>query len=136
MFFDKERLLRRVKNAPNGSELKIFFYIALNQPDDGILGFRITKQQLAFDLNIKIRTVFSALHWMKDELLIDELKLDETVDFMVNPYIVMNNGDKNARIKEWARRVNLSDERRARLKKERHLRELRKQKKQAQNQNS
>ena len=65
MFLDKERLLRRVKAASNGSELKIFFYIALNQPDDGIKGFQITKQQLAFDLNLKLPTIFKALRWLK-----------------------------------------------------------------------
>ena len=136
MFLDKERLLRRVKAASNGSELKIFFYIALNQPDDGIKGFQITKQQLAFDLNLKLPTIFKALRWLKDEMLIHELKLVDSVDFMVNPYIIMNNGDRDARIAEWARRFRLSYQREQRLRKERRLRELRKQKKLAQVQNS
>ena len=55
---------------------------------------------------------------------------------MVNPYIIMNNGDRDARIAEWARRFRLSYQREQRLRKERRLRELRKQKKLAQVQNS
>ena len=136
MFLDQQRLLKHVKDAPNGYTLKIFFYIALNQPNDGITGFQTTKEQLQADLNIKIRSIFSSLHWLKDNLLIHELKLADSVDFMVNPYIIMNNGDRDARIAEWARRQRLDSERERRLRKERRLRELRKQKKLAQVQNS
>lgn len=48
-------------------------------------------------------------------------------DFMVNPYIAMNNGDRDVRIAEWSRRVKLQDDkdnknserrRRAQLKKQ------------------
>ena len=136
MFLDKERLLKHVNNSPNGSELKIFLFIALNQPDDGIRGYITTKKQLSFDLKLKLPTIFKALRWLKDELLIHELKLAESVDFMVNPYIIMNNGDRDERIKEWSRRYRLDLEREQRLKKERRLRAFRKQKKQAQSQNS
>ena len=136
MIFNENILINKIKSAPNGSEVKIFLYIALNQPNDDIKGFQTTKQQLAFDLNIKIRTVFNSLRWLKDNLLIHELKLAESVDFMVNPYIIMNNCDRDARIAEWARRQRLDSERELRLRKERRLRELRKQKKLAQVQNS
>ena len=136
MIFNENILINKIKSAPNGSEVKIFLYIALNQPNDDIKGFQTTKQQLAFDLNIKIRTVFNSLRWLKDNLLIHELKLADSVDFMVNPYIIMNNCDRDARIAEWARRQRLDSERELRLRKERRLRELRKQKKLAQVQNS
>ena len=136
MIFNENILINKIKSAQNCSEVKIFLYIALNQPNDDIKGFQTTKQQLAFDLNIKIRTVFNSLRWLKDNLLIHELKLAESVDFMVNPYIIMNNGDRDARIAEWVRRQLLDSEREQRLRKERRLRELRKQKKIAQIQNS
>ena len=136
MFLDKERLLRRVKSSPNGSELKIFLFIVLNQPSDGIKGYRTTKEQLAEDLNLKLTTIFKSLRWLKEELMIDELKLDQTVDFMVNPFMFMNDGDFKDRVKEWSRRVILSDAREKRLRNERRIRALRKQKKLAQTQNS
>ena len=136
MIFNENILINKIKSAPNGSEVKIFLYIALNQPNDGILGFQTTKEQLQADLNIKIRSIFSSLHWLKDNLLIHELKLADSVDFMVNPYIIMNNCDRDTRIAEWARRQRLDSERERRLRKERRLRELRKQKKLAQVQNS
>ena len=48
---------------------------------------------------------------------------------MVNPYIVMNNGDRDERINEWNRRCNLDSAREVRLRKEKRRRELRKAKK-------
>ena len=132
MVFDAERLINKVKSAPNGSEVKIFLYIALNQPSEGIHGFKTTKKQLATDLNLKQTAIFTSLRWLKSELMIQELKLVDCSDFMVNPLFVMNNSDRDERIKEWNRRCNLDSAREVRLRKERRRREL---KKQAQNQN-
>jgi len=132
MFFNEDVLLKRIKDAPNGSEVKIFLYIALNQPTEGIRGFQTTKQQLSYDLNLKMPTIFNSLRWLKSEMLIQELKLVDCSDFMVNPLFVMNNSDQDERIKEWNRRCNLDSAREVRLRKERRRREL---KKQAQNQN-
>ncbi|MBR2774292.1 MAG: hypothetical protein IKD73_04790 [Selenomonadaceae bacterium] len=132
MFFNEDVLLKRIKDAPNGSEVKIFLYIALNQHTEGIRGFQTTKQQLSYDLNLKMPTIFNSLRWLKSEMLIQELKLVDCSDFMVNHLFVMNNSDQDERIKEWNRRCNLDSAREVRLRKERRRREL---KKQAQNQN-
>ena len=132
MIFNAERLINRLKDAPNGSEVKIFLYIALNQPSEGIRGFITTKKQLAIDLNLKQTAIFTSLRWLKDEMFVQELKLVDCSDFMVNPSFVMNNCDRDARIKEWNRRCNLDSARVVRLRKEKRRREL---KKQAQNQN-
>ena len=132
MFFNEDVLLNRIKDAPNGSEVKIFLYIALNQPTEGIRGFQTTKQQLSYDLNLKMPTIFNSLRWLKSEMFIQELKLVDCSDFMVNPLFVMNNSDQDERIKEWNRRQRLDTEREVRLFKEKRRREL---KKQAQNQN-
>ena len=129
MTFNHERLISIIKDAPNGSELKIFLYIALNQPKDGIRGFRTTKIQLSFDLKLKLPTIFKALKWLEDNLLVQELKLAEDFDFMVNPRFVMNNSDYNERFAEWNRRCNLDSAREVRLRKERRLRKLRNDKK-------
>ena len=127
MIFNEERLINIIKDAPNGSELKIFLYIALNQPSEGIRGFRITKKQLAIDLKLKIRTIFAALRWLEENLFINQLKLDDCSDFMANPYFVMNNSDRKDRIKEWNRRLDLYIQRKNRLRKEKQRRELKKQ---------
>ena len=47
-------------------------------------------------------------------------------DFMVNPFIVMNNGDRDEWIKEWTRRCNFDNVRELSLHKERRRRELKK----------
>ena len=116
MFFDEIRTLRTINNAPNDFTIKIFLYLAINQPNDGISGYKIEKSQLQFDLKLGKSTFFNSLHWLRENLVVNELKLISESDFMVNPYIVMNNGDRDARIKEWARRVRLDD---AKIKKNR-----------------
>ena len=126
MIFDNRRSLRTINEAPNPIIIKIFFYIAFHQPDDGIKGFQISKKQLQYDLKLGRTVFFDALHWLKDNLCIQEIKQVETSDFMANPYIVMNNSDRDARIAEWSRRCKLDLEREQRLKKQRRLRELKK----------
>ena len=63
-------------------------------------------------------------------MLIQELKLDDDFDFMANPYFIMNNADRQERIKEWNRRCDIFIQRKNRLRKQKRLRELRNAKKQ------
>ncbi len=129
MLHIENRLWNILNDAPRPSIFKTFLYLALNQPDEGIRGFIIDKIQLAGVLNLSQPTLFRDLKFLRDNLLIHELKLLESVDFMVNPYLVMNNGDRNARIAEWSRRQRLDVEREQRLRKDRRLRAFRKAKK-------
>jgi len=110
MVFDEIRTLRTINEAPNDFTIKIFFYLAINQPQDGIRGYKIEKSQLQYDLKLGKSTFFNSLRWLKKNLVVNELKLVLESDFMVNPYIVMNNGDRDARIDEWRRRINLDDD--------------------------
>ena len=126
MIFDDERTLRTINNAPNAHIIKIFFYLAFNQPQEGICGYKIDKRQLQFDLKLGRTVFFEALHWLKDNLVIHELKLALDSDFMVNPYIVMNNSDRDARIAEWKRRLKLDDEKIIRNREFKRRRELKK----------
>ena len=121
MLFDEIRTLRTIEEAPNDFTIKIFLYLAMKQPIDGIRGYSIDKTQLQFDLKLGKSTFFNALHWLKENLVVNELKLALTSDFMVNPYIMMNNGDRDARIAEWSRRIKLYDAN-ARKNRERRLR--------------
>ena len=127
MIFNDEKLIQLLKDAPNGSELKIFFYIALNQPLDGIRGFQTTKLQLQIDLNLNLATIFRALHWLEENILINEIKQVETVDFMANPHYVMNNSDREARIAEWNRRCDIAINKKIAARRRKRLRELKKQ---------
>lgn len=129
MIFDDRRTLRTINDAPDDHIIKIFFYLAFHQPDDGTRGYVIDKTQLQFDLKLG-RTNFSvALRWLKENTVINELKLLEASDFMVNPYIVMNNGNRDERIAEWNRRVHLAD---AKIRKNRERRRREQLKKQNQ----
>ena len=129
MIFDDRRTLRTINEAPNPNCIKIFFYLAFHQPQDGIRGYAIEKSQLAFDLKLGRATFFNALHWLKENVVVNELKLAFESDFMVNPYIVMNNGDRDARIAEWNRRLRLDD---AKIRKNRERRRREQLKKQNQ----
>lgn len=127
MIFDDRRTLRTVNNATDSNCIKIFLYLAFHQPQEGIRGYVIDKTQLNFDLKLSRTKFFKALRWLKENLVVNELKMVGYSDFMINPYIVMNNGDRDARIAEWTRRVRLED---AKIKKNRECKrksELRKQ---------
>ena len=127
MNFDDIRSLRTINNAPEPEILKIFFYLAFHQPQDGISGYKIDKSQLQFDLKLSRTKFFNSLRWLRENLVVNELKLISESDFMVNPYIVMNNGDRDARIKEWARRVRLDDDRIKKNRERRRREQLKKQ---------
>lgn len=126
MIFDDERMIRIIKDAPNAHIVKIFFYLAFHQPQDGIYGYKITKPEIAGDLKLGRTVLFESLHWLKDNVLINELKFADYSDFMVNPYIVINNSDKKQRIDEWKRRLNLEDEKIKRNRELKCRRELKK----------
>ncbi|MBQ7196635.1 MAG: hypothetical protein IJS40_04425 [Synergistaceae bacterium] len=125
MIYIEPRAFDMLSDAKSNTVFKIFLYIALKQPAEGVQGFTINKKELQADLNLKKSVFFRDLHWLKKNLLIQELKFIDHSDFMVNPYIVMNNGDRDARIKEWARRQSLDIERERRLRKARRLKQLR-----------
>jgi len=127
MFFDEIRTLRTINEAPNDFTIKFFLYIAVNQPQDGIKGFRVNKKQLQTDLKLSRTVFFDSLRWLKDNLVVQELKLALESDFMVNPVIVMNNCNPDERIKEWNRRCNIDSAREIRLRREKRRRELKKQ---------
>ena len=127
MIFDDIRTLEKINEAPNPNILKIFFYLAFHQPQDGITGYRIEKSQLQDDLKLGRATFFNSLHWLKENLVVNELKLVLESDFMVNPYIVMNNCDRKARIAEWSRRVKLDYEKIRKNRERRRREQLKKQ---------
>ena len=121
MIFDIERTLRIINEAPNPHIIKIFFYLVL------IYGYVIDKIQLQHDLNLGRTNFLSSLRWLKDNIFVHELKFVDKSDFMVNPFIVMNNGDKDARINEWRRRQHLDIEKEIKNRKRKLREQLKKQ---------
>ena len=109
MIFDDRRTLITINDAPDDHIIKIFFYLAFHQPEDGTRGYVIDKTQLQLDLKLGRTNFLVALRWLKENTVVNELKLLEASDFMVNPYIVMNNSNRDERIAEWNRRVYLED---------------------------
>ncbi|MBQ6131873.1 MAG: hypothetical protein IJL12_05990 [Selenomonadaceae bacterium] len=117
-----------LNDVPNNSTVKVFFFIALNQPEEGLHGLRTTKEQLAGTLNLSKTYIFRDLKWLKENLLIQELKFVEDFDYMANPRFVMNNSDFQERMNEWNRRCRLDIQHEIELKRKRRLKALRKQK--------
>ncbi|MBQ4403676.1 MAG: hypothetical protein II857_04635 [Selenomonadaceae bacterium] len=117
-----------LNDVPNNSTVKVFFFIALNQPEEGLHGLRTTKEQLAGTLNLSKTYIFRDLKWLKDNLLIQELKFVDDFDYMANPRFVMNNSDFQERMNEWNRRCRLDIQHEIELKRKRRLKALRKQK--------
>ena len=107
MIFDDRRTLRTINEAPNDHIIKIFFYLAFHQPEEGIRGYTIDRKQLQYDLKLKRTNFLVSLRWLKENLVVNELKMVPNSDFMVNPYIVMNNSNRDERIAEWNRRCDL-----------------------------
>lgn len=124
---DKD-VFNRLNDAPNNSTIKTFFFIALNQPSEGLHGLRTTKEQLAGTLNLSKTYIFRDLKWLKDNLLIQEIKFVEDFDYMANPRFVMNNSDFNDRMNEWNRRCRIDIQHELDLKRKRRLKQLRMQK--------
>ena len=127
MIFDDRRTLRTIEDAPDDHIIKIFFYLAFHQPQDGIRGYQIDKTQLQYDLKLGRTNFLVALRWLKENTVVNELKMVGYSDFMVNPYIVMNNGDREARIAEWNRRVHLEDAKISKNRERRRREQLKKQ---------
>ncbi len=117
-----------LNDAPTASTVKVFFFIALNQPSEDVHGLKITKEELADTLNLKRSAIFRDLKWLKDNLLIQELKFVDGFDYMANPRFVMNNSDFQDRLNEWNRRCRLDIQHELDLKRKRRLRAAKSQK--------
>ena len=110
-----------LNDAQYHSIVKIFFFIALNQPEEGVQGLKITKEQLAVSLKLGKSAIFRDLKWLRDNLLIQELKFVDFFDYMANPRFVMNNSDYQERLNEWNRRCRLDVQHEIELKRKRRL---------------
>ena len=110
-----ERCSEFIKNHNVCSVVRVFCYLAFNQPPDVenlSVGFKCSRKFLEDELKLRKSTVWSALKYLEDELLVNETIINGQTEFMVNPYYVMVGEDRDKRIAEWVRRVKLDNEKR------------------------
>lgn len=81
------------------SVLRIFALIAHKQTYAG--GFRTNRQYFADVLNLDRKTVYRAIEWLKDNFIVNEMRIDGSLEFMVNPEYVTVGTDREARCKLW-----------------------------------
>lgn len=93
--------------APHGSILRVFLYIAHNQQygdDDAHFGYSCSKKHLTETLGLNRKSIYNALNWLKEKFIVNEEKVDGNVEFMVNPDYVTIGAKKKKRVAEWNRR--------------------------------
>lgn len=95
-----QELLLKCNSA---ATLKIFMYLAVNQQFEE-RGFITTKAAVQEKLGITKKTCIEAFNWLKENMVINETRVNGCSEFMVNPRYVTVGRDKKAREKEWVRR--------------------------------
>lgn len=101
-----DKLCDLAVKVPQASILRVFIYIAHHQQfgNNGVFGLRSSRKHLEEALNLNRKTVYDALKWLIDNFVVNELHLDGSREFMVNPSYVTVGTDKKARMREWNRR--------------------------------
>lgn len=95
-----QELLLKCNSA---TTLKVFMYLAVNQQFEE-RGFITTKAAVQEKLGITKPTCIAAFNWLKENMIINEYRVNGCTEFMVNPRYVTVGRDKKAREKEWVRR--------------------------------
>lgn len=98
-----EKMTEFIAKTDVPSVVRIFLYIAHNQQygANGVYGYRCTRKHLEQVMNITRKSVYSALTKLKEDFLVNEVKIDGLSEFMVNPNYITMGRDKQARIREW-----------------------------------
>lgn len=101
-----EKMSEFIEKTSVPSVVRIFLYIAHKQQygANGVYGYRCTRKHFEQALSIDRKSVYSALTSLKNDFLVNELKVDGLSEFMVNPNYVTMGRDKQDRIREWNRR--------------------------------
>lgn len=101
-----EKMSEFIEKTSVPSVVRIFLYIAHKQQygTNGVYGYRCTRKHFEQALKIDRKSVYSALTSLKNDFLVNELKVDGLSEFMVNPNYVTMGRDKQDRVREWNRR--------------------------------
>lgn len=95
-----QELLLKCNSA---ATLKVFMLLAVNQKFEE-RGYITTKQAVQEKLGITKKTCIEAFNWLKENMVINEIRVNGCTEFMVNPRYVTVGRDKKAREKEWVKR--------------------------------
>lgn len=98
-----EKVQELLFKCNSAATLKIFMYLAVNQQFEE-RGFITTKAAVQEKLGITKKTCIEAFNWLKENMIINETRVNGCSEFMVNPRYVTVGRDKKAREKEWVKR--------------------------------
>lgn len=95
-----------IKKTSTAAVVRVFLYLAHHQNYgvDGIFGFRCNRQHIADALGLNRRSVYSALEYLIDQFLVNEMRVAGTLEYMVNPAYVTVGSNRKARDREWSQR--------------------------------
>lgn len=101
MYTDKINDL--VAKCTSGATLRVFMLLAAGQQFEE-RGMVTTKKAVQEHLKIDKSTCLEAFKWLKENMVINECKINGCTEFMVNPLYITVGRDKKKRQKEWLRR--------------------------------
>ena len=101
-----EKMCEFLRKCSTGSHVRLFVYLAHNQGygDNGVFGYRCDRKFLMAVLGIDRKTLYRALQYLEQEVLVLESRIDGQSEFMVNPNYVTIGRDKKARMAVWNNR--------------------------------
>lgn len=101
-----EKMCEFLEKTNQGSVVRVFLYIAHHQNygADGVFGYRCSHKFLQQALRLDRKTVYRALDQLKEDFLVNEIRVGGVSEFMVNPNYVTMGADKKMRMNEWNKR--------------------------------
>lgn len=101
MYNDKINEL--ITKCTSAATLRVFMLLAAGQQFEE-RGMVTTKKAVQEYLKIDKSTCLEAFKWLKDNMIINESKINGCTEFMVNPKYITVGRDKKKRENEWVRR--------------------------------
>lgn len=100
------KMIEFITKVTSAATLRVFMFIAHHQGygSDGVYGYRCTRQYLADTLGLTRRSVYTALEFLMDNFLVNEIRVSGVYEYMINPDYVTIGTDKKTRMKEWSQR--------------------------------
>ena len=95
-----------IKTTTNPTVIRLFLYLAHHQGYgvDGVFGYRCSRQHLRDTLHVTRKSVYSALDYLFDKFLVNEIRVAGVYEYMVNPDFITVGTDKKQRVREWIQR--------------------------------
>lgn len=98
-----DKILELIGKCTSAATLRVFMLLAAGQQFDE-RGMVTTKKAVQEYLKIDKSTCLEAFKWLKENMIINECKINGCTEFMVNPKYITVGRDKKKRENEWIRR--------------------------------